>query len=75
MQRLPATNHDVVFSPSGSWLASRGEDRTVNIWDVATGQLMSRIGRPVSEMRFGAQDSSLVTSTPTDVQLWQLGPE
>jgi molecular chaperone DnaK len=66
----------VLFSPSGSRLATNGGG-TLNIWDVATGQLIIRIPRDLLWIRFGPEDDSLATATRRDLQLWRLtgGPD
>jgi WD40 repeat protein len=38
--------HDQVFSPDGKHLATAGEDETVRIWDVATGQELLKFDSP-----------------------------
>lgn len=39
---------DVTFSPEGAYLASTGDDRTVRLWDVSTGQEVHVFRTPTS---------------------------
>ncbi len=47
---MPAgcTIHHLVFSPDGRLLISENLDRTISLWEVASGQERSRFGEPVA---------------------------
>jgi WD40 repeat protein/serine/threonine protein kinase len=64
----------VVFSPDGTRLASAGDDRTVKIWDVATGQEVRTLRGPtdvVSCVAFSPDGKRIVAAgyDPT-VRVW-----
>jgi WD40 repeat protein len=63
----------VAFSPSGRWLAARGQDK-VWVWDVAAGKLAHEITHPSAGLRFSSEGSRLATLGRTDrtVRVWDV---
>jgi WD40 repeat protein len=64
----------VTFSPDGTILASAGCDRTIKLWDVASGKLLHtlRHGDEVMAVTF-SPDGTLIASGGYDNQIYIWG--
>jgi WD40 repeat protein len=63
--------YPIAYSPDGRWLASGSWDRTVCLWDAATGELCATLPQPsfVSGLGFGPDGTWLVTGSIFDDRL------
>ena len=58
--------NDIAFSTDGRHLASASDDRSVILWDVATGDIIHRLHEHINEVRCVAMHGSLLASGGTD---------
>jgi WD40 repeat protein len=70
------TIYSVAYSPDGRWLASGSWDRTVRIWDAATGEPCVTLPHPsfVKDLAFGPDGTWLVTMCARDdrLRIWDV---
>ena len=66
----------LTFSPDGKWLASSGEDRTIRIWDLHTGELRNTLTahRDLTQTVAFSPDGRFLASGSRDqtVRLWRV---
>jgi WD40 repeat protein len=72
--RLGNGLYGLAFSPDGSLLASAGCDRTVKLWDVASGRLVKSLSHADEVMAVAfSRDGSLLASGGYDKQIYLWG--
>ena len=72
--RRVAGLYGLAFSPNGKLLASAGCDRTVKLWNVASGQLLRTLGHADEVMAVAfSTDGPLLVSGGRDNQVYLWG--
>ena len=68
--------YPVAYSPDGRWLASGSWDKTVRLWDAATGERCATLSHPssVSGLGFGPDGTWLATACRSDdrLRIWDV---
>src|SRR5262249_29887326 len=66
------------FSPDGQWLLTYGDDRTVRLWEVATGQLQRAPWRhplPIRQARFSPDGCFVARASDNQIRIWNLAAQ
>ncbi|UIE38939.1 nSTAND1 domain-containing NTPase [Leptodesmis sichuanensis] len=64
----------VALSPDGKWIAAASEDRTIQVWQMQTGQLQSQFSQPIapSSLTFSPDSKLLLAASGNRTTLWQV---
>ncbi|MEM7495262.1 MAG: WD40 repeat domain-containing protein, partial [Myxococcota bacterium] len=66
----------IAFQPEGTLAASAGDDNTIKLWDIKTGEVRATLEHKaaVQSLAFHPQDSDVLTSVSADgvVRMWDL---
>jgi WD40 repeat protein len=65
----------MAVSPDGQWLATGARDRTMRVWDLATGRLLLERGghsNAIDSLTFSTDSRFLASSDHSTATLWQL---
>jgi WD40 repeat protein len=63
---------DIAFSPDGNMLVSGSSDRTIILWDVKTGQPLSRLRDFAISFAFSPDGKTLASSSGKTIILWDV---
>jgi WD40 repeat protein len=69
-------NNGITFSPDGKWVATSGDDATIQVWDAQSGQVIFKLTGhtgPTFGVAFSPDGRSLATSSvDRTIKIWQL---
>ena len=71
------TLHWPVFSPDGTRVAAIQSDRSIRVWDLATGAILDGVGGPdtdITDMSFSADGNYVVGAAGGSAWVWSLKP-
>lgn len=66
--------NQIALSPDGKWIAAASEDRTVQVWQMHTGQLQGKFSQSIasSSLAFSPNNKVLLAASGNRAILWQL---